>query len=450
MWCKIICYQTKLNYIGKCKVFNGESNREQVALFVDLDNFIGFCSGFGLKMELEQAIRKLTEHGRVVIRKSFGDIYKLPLDSKTKESIRMMLQDNLIQHEDVRHLNKFKNSSDIRLIIEALSIAYTNPTISTFAVIADDRDYIPLFNKLREIGKTVIGIGSSKDSTQEYYRSACDNFYYHDSITGSNKLIPDDELADLKEAFNETSNGEEDEVIALFIEATKAVEAKGKSPLGSMVAQMMRALKSDLDFSDYGFTGLKAVAARAQERGFVETTKHGGDISIACVDGEINKYFEYRDVTPAVEISDDRVALIGKYRTFVEGKLKAPLPTPDQREIIYDLVMAGLEKATQGVSLNDLSKEIAQNPALEGVSQSSVYKILYNLFRSRAFTCTDSYNQYNPVIVGLNESRQSMDYAFLVNLLKVFKRESKGIPFDSVAWSLYLYDDEAYADMFDM
>ena len=38
-------------------MLNGESNREQIALFIDLENFIGFCKGFGLKMELEQAIR---------------------------------------------------------------------------------------------------------------------------------------------------------------------------------------------------------------------------------------------------------------------------------------------------------------------------------------------------------------------------------------------------------
>ena len=428
---------------------NGDSNREQVALFVDLDNFAGFCTGFGLKMELEQDIRKLTEHGRVVIRKSYGDIYKLPLDSRAKESIRMMLQNNLIQHEDVRHLNRYKNSSDIKLIIEALSVAYSNPTISTFAVIADDRDYIPLFTKLREIGKTVIGIGSSKDSTQEYYRSACDNFYYHDSITGSHKLIPEVELADFKEAFSEISKGDEDEILALFIEATKAVEAKGKTSLGSVVGLMMRALKSDLDFGDYGFSGLKAVGELARKRGFVKISPHGGDISITCIDESIESYFEYREPDSETTISDDQATLIDKYRTFVESKLKAMLPAPDLREVIYDSVLVALGKANLGVPLDEMSRDIASNPDLTSVSQSSIYKILYGLFRNRAFNCTDSYSQYNPVIVGLAVERGEMDNAFVVNVLSVFKREGRGIPFDSTAWSLYLYDDEKHAEMID-
>lgn len=427
--------------------YNSESNREQVALFVDLDNFIGFCSGFGLKMELAQDIRKLTEHGRVVIRRSYGDIYKLPLDSGTKEGIRAMLQNNLIQHEDVRHLNRFKNSSDIKLIIEALSVAFSNPTISTFAIVADDRDYIPLFTKLREIGKTVIGIGSSKESTQEYYRSACDHFYYHDAITGSNKPISDKELAEFREIFNEIENDRKDEIIALFIEAAKAVAEKGKAPLGSAIGNMMRALKSDLDFTDYGLSGLKAVAELAEQRGFVEISKQGGDILILCIDAEIEKYFVCDETESEPGISDDHVGLIEKYRDFVERKMKALLPAPEVRENIYDLIQESLQTVTFGVSLNDLSKDISSRPSMIGVSQSSVYKILYNLYRSRAFICADSQGQYNPIIVGLAVEREKMDKRFVSNLLSVFRREAREIPFDAVAWSLYLYDDEQHAEL---
>ncbi len=78
-----------------------------------------------------------------------------------------------------------------------------------------------------------------------------------------------------------------------------------------------------------------------------------------------------------------------------------------------------------------------------------MYKILYNLFRSRAFICTDSDNQFNPVIAGLNQKREEMDKSFILNMLTVFKRESKGVPFDRVAWSLYLFDDEGHTEMLD-
>jgi uncharacterized LabA/DUF88 family protein len=423
-------------------MLNGENSREQVALFVDLENFVGFCTGFGLKIDLSQNIRKLTEHGRVVIRKSYGDIYKLPLEKNGKEDVRAMLQNNLIQHEDVRYRHKYKNSSDIKLIIEALSIAYTNPTITTFAIVADDRDYIPLFSKLREIGKTVVGIGGSKESTDEYFRGACDSFYYHDSITGANKAIDPVELQEFKEAFSNISKAEEDEIIALLIEATKAVEATGKLPLGSMVAKMMRALKSDLDFEDYGFSGLKGVGEVAKQRGFVEIEPYGGDIQFICNDAAINDYFEYQDLPQTQEFESEHLSLIDQYRCFVETKLKANLPNCTEREQIYSTVQQSLEELTSGISLHNLSKEVANNANHADVDQSSIYKILYGLFRSRAFICSDSFNKYDPIIVDLAIDRKEMDNSFVSNLMSVFRREGRGIHFDSHAWSLYLYGDE--------
>lgn len=93
-----------------------------------------------------------------------------------------MLQANLIRHEDIPYYNGYKNTSDIRLAIEAMSIAYTHPDINIFAIIANDRDYMPVFSKLKEIGKTIIGIGSTKTTVGELYRSACDIFYYHEDF----------------------------------------------------------------------------------------------------------------------------------------------------------------------------------------------------------------------------------------------------------------------------
>ena len=430
-------------------MFNGTSGREQIALFVDLENFIGFCKGFGLKMELEQAIRKLTEHGRVVIRRSFGDIYKLPMDYNTKEDIRLMLQNNLIQHEDVRHRTRYKNASDIKLIIEALSVAYSNPAINTFAVIADDRDYIPLFTKLREIGKTVIGIGSSKESTQKYCLGACDHFYYHDSLTRSRKRMPDDGLSEFNKAVNGRNKEAEEEMIALFIEATKAVEAKGQSPFGSNIAPMMRSLKSDLDFEDYGFSGLRAVASLARERGFVDISPQGGDISITCMDQEIERHFEIQENGLGDEAADDPLSLTEKYKSFVETKMKAILPVHALRETIYDAIVRELAEVNIGISLNNLSRNIAGNADLQEVAQPSIYKMLYGLFRNRTFVCLDSYNQYNPVIAALSIKREEMDSAFIKSVLTVFKRESRGIQFDSVAWSLYFYNDEDHVELID-
>lgn len=94
---------------------------DHIALFVDVENFFGYCNALGLPIDLSPELEKLTEIGKVTIRRSFGDIQKLPVPGEKKQEIRKMLQANLVLHEDIPYHNNFKNSADIRLVIEALS-----------------------------------------------------------------------------------------------------------------------------------------------------------------------------------------------------------------------------------------------------------------------------------------------------------------------------------------
>ncbi len=129
---------------------------EKIALFIDIENFIGFSNNLQLPIDLAPVIKKLTETGRVLFRRSFGDLSQsLYATGQINRlyHIRQMLQRNLVQHEDVPYDSKYKNSSDIRLVVEALSTAFSYPDITTFAIVSGDRDYIPLFSKLRELGK---------------------------------------------------------------------------------------------------------------------------------------------------------------------------------------------------------------------------------------------------------------------------------------------------------
>jgi len=156
--------------------------RRRIALYVDLENFVGNCLSQGLPLDLTPEIEKLKELGSLAIAKSFGDIYKLPVSDETKHNLRRMLQNNLVQHEDIPYQSQFKNSADIRLVIEALSAAYTNRNLDVIAVVASDRDYMPLFSKLHEVGIEVIGIGGSKENTPDLYIKACDEFWYHETL----------------------------------------------------------------------------------------------------------------------------------------------------------------------------------------------------------------------------------------------------------------------------
>jgi len=437
-----------LMVVIKLKVFIYMDSREQIALFIDLENFAGFCLEFGQPLDLSYDIKKLNEHGRIVIRRSFGDIYKIPVSDGKKQQIRSMLQNNLVQHEDVRYINSYKNSSDIRLIIEALSVAYTNPTIDTFAVVADDRDFVPLFNKLREIGKNVIGIGGTKDATKEFYTSACDRFYYHGTLS-SQKRSADKSLPSL--AVTSPDEEGSDELLALLIEAARVVEGNGHQTLGARVAAMMKNLKSDVDYKEYGFPSFKDVCLYAERLELVTLHESDSlDFVISCNEEAIDRFLSQlgTEKTASDTDVDDITGMADFYREFVVGKLKAEILDEHDRFRVYGEVMTQLALDSNPVLLAELSNRVCKKLQLFDEDKTrSVYKLLYGLYRGRSFRCAFGGTQYNPLVVEVSVDLDEMDRRFIYNTLQVFSRENRTGPFKSEAWSVVFFGDTEHAEM---
>ena len=71
------------------------------------------------------------------------------------------------------HSGTGKNASDILLTLDAMQFALTRD-IDTFLIASSDGDYGHLMLRLRELGKTAIGVGRPK--TPDSYRSTCSRF----------------------------------------------------------------------------------------------------------------------------------------------------------------------------------------------------------------------------------------------------------------------------------
>lgn len=69
-----------------------------------------------------------------------------------------------------------KNSSDMRLIMDAMDIVHYRQDIDTFCIISNDADYIALCDKLHESQKYVIGIGYRHAS--DAFIRACNQFIF--------------------------------------------------------------------------------------------------------------------------------------------------------------------------------------------------------------------------------------------------------------------------------
>ena len=148
-----------------------ENNQHRIALFLDFENLVtntGFTSG---NFDLQPAMDRLLERGKVVFRRAYCDWSRFK-DAKGN------LHEFGVELIDVPPSTRSgKNGADMRLVIDALELCYAREHIDTFAIASGDSDFCPLAYKLRENGKQLIGL-AVKEATSPLFVKACDEFIY--------------------------------------------------------------------------------------------------------------------------------------------------------------------------------------------------------------------------------------------------------------------------------
>ena len=153
---------------------------ERIALFLDYENLaIGARDHLGgMRFDLRPVTDALAERGRVVVRRAYADWSYFDED-------RRMLTRGHVELIDIpqRMGASRKNAADIKMVVDALELAFERDYISTFVLCTGDSDFTPLVHKLRELNKRVIGVGVEK-STSALLPPACDEFLFYDRLEG--------------------------------------------------------------------------------------------------------------------------------------------------------------------------------------------------------------------------------------------------------------------------
>ncbi len=149
-----------------------DSNKEhRIALFLDFENLVTNTGISASDFDLQPSMDRLLEKGKVVFRRAYCDW------SRFKEA-KVRLHDYGVELLDVPPSTRAgKNGADMRLVIDALELCYARESIDTFVIASGDSDFCPLAYKLRENGRTVIGL-AVKESTSPLFVKACDEFIY--------------------------------------------------------------------------------------------------------------------------------------------------------------------------------------------------------------------------------------------------------------------------------
>jgi uncharacterized protein (TIGR00288 family) len=151
----------------------------QVAVFIDFENIaISAEEEYG-RCDLEAIMKASAQWGRGSIRRAYCDWTGFS-----------QYQQDLIAHSvELTQLFRYspanrKNAADIQMVVDALETSFTHPEIDVFVLVTGDSDFSAVARKLRSYGKTVVGIGLRR-STSEVLVKACDHFILYDTLIES-------------------------------------------------------------------------------------------------------------------------------------------------------------------------------------------------------------------------------------------------------------------------
>ncbi|WP_127125430.1 NYN domain-containing protein [Georgenia sp. SYP-B2076] len=153
---------------------------ERLAVFLDYENLaLGAREHLGgMTFDFGPIADALAVRGRVLVRRAYADWSYFDEDRRalTRHQVE------LIEMPQRMGASR-KNAADIKMVVDAIEMAFEREYVSTFVMCTGDSDFSPLVHKLRELNKRVIGVGVEQ-STSRLLPPACDEFLFYDRLEG--------------------------------------------------------------------------------------------------------------------------------------------------------------------------------------------------------------------------------------------------------------------------
>ena len=196
-----------------------------IAVLIDFEN-VGLDN-------MQRLLDQLSDMGRVIIKKAYADW------SVERNRRDQLLEMGIEAVHLFRSTKSGKNSSDILLVIDAVDLLHS-AQIDTFVIASSDSDFVPLVNKLRASGKTVIAAGRRDAASPTLVRS-CDRYIYLDGAKAS------------RASRSKTPPAKEQKPISLVVRAIEASVDDQGQVVGSKLHQTMLRIDPSFNFRDLGY-----------------------------------------------------------------------------------------------------------------------------------------------------------------------------------------------------
>jgi uncharacterized protein (TIGR00288 family) len=231
-----------------------------LAVFIDFENLALGFQGRRDRFDINRVLERLVEKGKIVVKKAYADWNRF-------SHFTQQLHEAAIELIEIpRRAVTGKNSADIRLVVDAMDLAYSKDHINTFVVVSGDSDFSPLVSKLKELGKHVIGLGM-QESTSDLLRDNCDEFIYYEDL-GREPILDAEIDLDVPETKRKA--------FAMLMDALQALRRENKDVLwSSMIKDTIKRKKPSFNESYHGYRTFSELLEDAAHQGLLtlETDK---------------------------------------------------------------------------------------------------------------------------------------------------------------------------------
>ncbi len=375
---------------------------DRVGIFVDVENLTQWIKQDGL----EQLIEELTSMGTIIVRRAYAK----------------WTEPNVTPHQNILNRLGFelihtfhpvggKNAADIQIVVDVMEYAWRDPDLRWITLATGDSDFSPLFRRLREMGRQVIGAGP-RSALSESVKSSCSRFIYLDrenqieKADDATRVSVFDDAADLLE-----------KALGTFDEPASCSALKAR----------MTNIDSAFDEKQLGFKGFNDFVKQVDT---VELSHNGKAWFVAFKSNEPVSKVDSARMPEDVDTSK----LIDRYRSILRSKNWRSVPLSAVEECYERLMVLG------SMTRSEMAEQIISSGAPTKLTSTDVKKVTQMFFKANLMAKSDNecvvdgdenYWKMNPM--PFEQVLYAIDRALLARLLSGLEEAAMPLKKDIVS-----------------
>ncbi len=236
-----------------------QTQEPNLALFVDFDNVALGARDARQRFDIQLILQRLLEKGKIIVKRAYADW------RHHKEYLQDMHQAGIELIEIPAPQLSGKNSADIRLVVDAMDMCYGKEHMNVFVIVSGDSDFTPLVSKLRENGKSVIGVGM-RNSSSRLLIVNCDEFIFYDDLYS--------EQAGRQVAVLQNVPQKERELFDFLVTTIQGLMRESRGVLySSLIKDTMKRKQPEFSEHEYGYSNFGDLLEDAMEHGLLEAVR---------------------------------------------------------------------------------------------------------------------------------------------------------------------------------